>query len=215
MRFSILGSCRSPGMQSEIESGAAVHGALSPNPATVTLDDALDGSQSDAGTFEFSAGMQALKRTEQLMYVCRIETGAIILQEISVRTSLTGDSKLDAGSFFSAREFPGVLKQIHQDDTQQGGVTRHSYLRGYNALDAALGVARFQLGGDSARYLAQIHDLGMDFQPAYAREIQQVVDQLAHLLRGRTDAVQVQLSLLVELFGVLLFERVAEAVHAN
>src|SRR5260370_29536156 len=55
-----------------------------------------------------------------------------------------GDAKLDAGSFFPSREFPGVLKQIHQDDAQQRGISGHGYLGGNHELDAALGVARFQ-----------------------------------------------------------------------
>ena len=52
--------------------------------------------------------------------------------------------------FMRARQ----LRWIHQDDAQQGRVSRDGALRGDDELGVAIGVARFELGGDTACHLA-------------------------------------------------------------
>src|SRR5690242_6897969 len=148
MQASMPGSCGSPSLQCEIESSALFRRALRPNAAAVTFDDALHRGQADPGAFEFGAGMQALERMKELLQVGRIEPGAIVFQEISVRACIRSGAKLDASGFFPARELPGVLKKIHENNPQQSSVADRLDLRRDDELGPPIGIARCQLGGD-------------------------------------------------------------------
>ena len=61
---------------------------LRPDAPAVTVDDALDGCQPDAGAGKFTRRVQALERAEEFVCVRHIEASAVIFYEV-YRFSLT------------------------------------------------------------------------------------------------------------------------------
>ena len=62
----------------KIERRAFVHFCLSPDPAAVTVNDALAGRQADAAAREFIRRMQALERAEEFVRIRHIEADAVV-----------------------------------------------------------------------------------------------------------------------------------------
>jgi hypothetical protein len=63
---------------------------------------------------------------------------------------------------------------------------RHDLVLDY-ALDLSQRFALAALGQHHVRQRAEIHRFRAQLAPGYARQLQQVVDQLCHSLRGRPD----------------------------
>ena len=62
-----------------------------PNAASVAVDHALHGSQSDAASREFGVAVQALKWAEQVTRICHIEAYAVVAnREDSLAFALDG-----------------------------------------------------------------------------------------------------------------------------
>src|SRR2546422_4622129 len=72
-----------------------------------------------------------------------------------------------------------------------------------------------QLGHHLLRQLAYIGVAPLEAAARYAREVEQVLDQLPHALRGRPDSRQVALCLLRHILREVLQERLAEAVDGT
>ena len=64
--------------ESEAEGGAPVQFRLSPNSASVFLNDARYRGQADPGAFEIFGAMQALENSEQLILVFHVESDAVV-----------------------------------------------------------------------------------------------------------------------------------------
>src|SRR5262245_39831966 len=65
----------------EVERRAVIDAALRPDLAAVAMQDALHARQADPGAGELGDGVQALKRHEQLVGECHVESGAVIAHE--------------------------------------------------------------------------------------------------------------------------------------
>ena len=61
--------------------------------------------------------------------------------------------------------------------------------------------------------MAEVHGLHRKLPTAHARELQQVIDELSHPLRGDANARQQVLAVVVEHCLIVLDERLAEAVN--
>src|SRR6266403_4010087 len=69
--------------QGEIKRGSFVHLSLRPDATAVTLNDALNDGQADAGAFEVLHSMQPLKDAEQLRRITHIEPGPVVANKIN------------------------------------------------------------------------------------------------------------------------------------
>ena len=67
--------------QIEIECGAFAGLGLSPNASTMTANDALHDGKTDSGALEFRVAVQPLKGAEELVFIFRVKTRAIIANE--------------------------------------------------------------------------------------------------------------------------------------
>jgi hypothetical protein len=56
--------CLFPIWEREVKGGSLVYGAFGPDAASVTMNNALNRRQPDAGALEFAGGMEALERSE-------------------------------------------------------------------------------------------------------------------------------------------------------
>src|SRR5580658_9938025 len=92
---------------------------LSPHSATLSLDDTLNGRQTDSRSREIFCRMQTLKGPEQLAGVRRVEAGAVISHEILPVAVFSVRAEFDAGMRLLGRELPGIAQQIGHHDPQQ------------------------------------------------------------------------------------------------
>src|SRR6266852_5063213 len=103
--------------------------------------------------------MEALECAEQAPGVSGIESGAIIAHEIGRCSVASGFAEFDAGRLPLGGEFPGVAKQVFQDDAQEMGVAGgFETLLDLN-LGIALGMSAGQLGDNGFSHSAQVDAL--------------------------------------------------------
>jgi hypothetical protein len=99
----------------EIESRAAINHALGSNLPSVTIYDALNRCESDAGAFEFVRPVQTLKHTNQFVYILHIKTHAIVPNEYYQLICVpVGASDLDFCTQARASEFDGIRNKVDQ-----------------------------------------------------------------------------------------------------
>src|SRR6185312_8900655 len=83
------------------------------------VHDALHGRKPDPGPLELVRRMKALKNTEQLGLIGRIETGAVITDEVRRLPFDRHHTDLDPRAGALAGELPCVAKQVFQRYPQQ------------------------------------------------------------------------------------------------
>src|SRR5262245_52132185 len=94
------------GSESEVADRALVWHTLGPGLAPVTVNDALDGGESDAMAFVFAGGMKALKGAEQFVHVFHFETNPIVPDEELGFAVRLRRAEFDARRSLVAAEFP-------------------------------------------------------------------------------------------------------------
>jgi hypothetical protein len=82
-----------------------------PDAAAMATYDALYRGQPNARALELVGGVQALKRSEQLGRVHRVEARAIVANEVDGGSSLRLRTDLDSRLRMLARELPSVAQQ--------------------------------------------------------------------------------------------------------
>src|SRR5687768_6442813 len=100
----------------EVENGPLPGLAVGPDRPSVSLDDPLDGRQTDSGPLELLARMKALERGEHLRGLGRVETGSIIPHEIGSAPLLDLRADRDDG----LRDFPGELERVRHQVLEHG-----------------------------------------------------------------------------------------------
>src|SRR5258706_10117919 len=98
---------------------AFVQFGLGPNTATVALDHSLHDCQANSGTLKFIEAMEPLKDAEKFVGVAHIETGAVVLDEISRFAVLRPTANLDARVLAFAGKFQRVGNQVGPDLLEQ------------------------------------------------------------------------------------------------
>src|SRR6185369_11794912 len=79
--------------QGEVEGRALARRRLRPDAPTMPAHHTLDNRQADAGAGKFTLTVQALKCTEQLVGIGRIEAGAIVAHEERARSIDDGSAE--------------------------------------------------------------------------------------------------------------------------
>ena len=156
--------------------------------------------------------MQALENPKELVGVLLVETSAVVANEIRGYAAAFALAHFDHGVLAAAREFDGVREEIREDDFDQAGVA----VRVYERLDQPFDLALVRFGMEFGDHLADhIHRDG--FFPSRLRggrcgEIDQIVHQSPHVVRGSQHSIEVANPFGRELGGVLLLEDAGEAV---
>src|ERR1035441_6086199 len=168
----------------KVKGRAAVHHAFGPRSTAVPVNDALDVRQADACSLELLLGVQALKHSEHLNSITRIEPRPVVADENNLLAVATGS----ATNFYlslraSAGELHCIGDQINQHQAQQGTVGPHCGQR----MDFPDNVALLRLGLSIAHYLLdqliEIDLLLLHLCLSDVREAQQVINQRCHLPR--------------------------------
>src|SRR5437867_4808637 len=159
--------------------------------------------------------MEPLKGAEQLLRVIQVKPRAIVRDEIGqAAVILVSGSELYSGTRMPARILPRVADQVLQCDAEQPGIAvRLDPLLDHNFYQTLrLGLPVF--GDHSLRQGAQIHRLSPHLAAGYARELEQVVYELRHALARHAHAGDILLSLIVQLSGIILEQRLRETVDS-
>src|SRR6185295_5900619 len=102
-----------------------VFAAFRPDASAVTVDDALNVGQADAGAFKIAGAMQPLEDAEKFVGVLHVEAGSVVPDKedpVLVGGLLGRASDLDAGLFPLAGVFDGVADEIGEDLAQEVAV---------------------------------------------------------------------------------------------
>ena len=91
--------------------------ALSPDPASMPMNNPLHGCQSDSGAWELAHIVKTLEGAEKLIDVFHIESGAIILHKVDLLTILAADSEFNPGIRLSRGKLPPVAEQVLQHNS--------------------------------------------------------------------------------------------------
>src|ERR1035441_4771291 len=99
----------------KVKGRAAVHHAFGPRSTAVPVNDALNVRQADACAFELLLGVQALKHSEQLAGIPRIEAHPVVANENDPLAVATGSATdFDFGLGATAGELYRIRDQIDQ-----------------------------------------------------------------------------------------------------
>src|SRR5437867_8831244 len=96
--------------QGEVERRALINFTLSPDPATMALDNTCHGCEADSCSLEIGGRMEPPERGEEFVDVSHLESGAIVMQTIDRSFIGPGRVELDLRLRLLARELPSVLK---------------------------------------------------------------------------------------------------------
>src|SRR5262245_24203851 len=108
-----------------------------PDVAAMTLNDSLDGCQTDSETFELRRGVKPLEWCEESFRASHVETSAIVSNKECAMTVFAELANLDSWVSLVAAEFPRIANQVLQHEPQQ-----------------ALIAMRFQIGLDNKADIA-------------------------------------------------------------
>src|SRR5713226_10052427 len=201
-------------LQSEVERRSLIDGALGPDPAAVPGDDAHDGGEPDARALELGRGVQALEHAEQLVRVLHVEAGAVVPDHEGPAAVDVDGAEFDARLRLLGGVLPAVAEEILEDNPQQTGVSLRLEPRGDREFHLPFWGGVLQLGYDVLRDAAQVHRLAAHLRAGDPRELEQVVDQHPHSLRGRAHPLQGISPRVVQPLRVVLQHHLAEAIDA-
>src|SRR5579863_5067676 len=183
------GAGRGP-RQGEIHGCALTLAAVGPYLAAMTGHDPVHDGQPDAGTFELIRGMQTLEDAEELLRIAHVEARAVVAHVVHRLISLTERPELDAGRIPAAAEFKRIGEQIDQYLLNQRRIAPAvGELPDLNHGRRA-GARGGEPGEDLQSQRAQRHAQALERRAAHAREMQQVIDELAHASRSGPDSLQ-------------------------
>src|SRR5579862_5648115 len=158
-----------PTSQSEVEAGAALDLALTPDASSVAGDDALHRGQANARAFKLRGAVQPLEWLEELVRIGHVEPGAVVAHEEAGLPAHLRAAKLDVAGGMLGGELPGVAQQILQHNPQQPPVAAGHQVAGDIERDAALRLPGLEAAGDSSRHLAQVCTLAAHLRTAEVR----------------------------------------------
>ena len=188
-----------------------------PQPAAVQADDLLHRGQADAAALELVRLVQALEGQEQLAGIAHVEAGAVVAHEDHALAFLLAPADLDPRRPILMRaggEFPGVADQVFQHHTQQAGVALDDHAGLDHRCHRPRRLPLGERGQHRAGQRAQVHRHRLDPAARDARQVEQVVDDVAHAQAGAADALQVLQRLAVFATGAALRHQAGEAVDA-
>ena len=174
--------------------------------------DPLGDGQADAGALEFLAGVQPAEGGEQLGGVGHVEAGAVVPDEEGPLAVPQPGAELDPGGRRPGGILPGVVQQVLQGDAHQPLVAEGPQARGRRRRDPAVRIPLGQGRQDRGGLGAQVHGPAVQLAPAQVGELQQVLDEPAHVLGAEPDPAQAAPALRVQAVAVVLQQDVAEAV---
>src|SRR5581483_9391776 len=174
-------------MQGERECSAFFGLPFCGDPASVAPDDPLHRGEADARTGEIVRMVKPLKGAEQLRLIRRIESGPVVAHEVGAIVA----AKFYARGGMFRGELPGISEEILQHYAHQVGVAVVLQIRRDDEFHRALRLRAPQIVGNRFRDGGKINARTAQRTTGDAREVQQVVNEDPHTLRGGTHALKV------------------------
>src|SRR5690349_727147 len=201
-------------VQREVKSRAFPYHAFRPHLPPVALDDALHRGQANSGSLKLLLGMQALEGCEQLVDVSHVEADAVVAHVVGSFAVLLRAAELNQRLRIAGAEFPRVLQQVLQRYSQQAAVAMPLQSAGHMEPYPPFRISLLDHGCRGERQNAKIHGFAPQVAAHDARELQESINQLAHVLAGVADTAQRVLTLRIHFVAVVLQQYLAEAVNA-
>src|SRR2546426_176429 len=101
------------------------------------------------------------------------------------------DAELDPGTVLPAGEFPGVAQQMLKRAPQELVISLGGQSRSDLPFHGAVRLGGLQLRQHGFGQAAEIDGFALEFRSAHLRQLQQLMDDLAHLLGEVTDVLEV------------------------
>src|SRR5579859_4226267 len=192
------------GFQREEKRSALARGGFHPDAAAVFLDDARNGGQADAGAFKFLGAMQPLEHAEEFAGIFHIEAHAVVADKDD-RVAVGFDlADFDLGALARPGVFGGVRKEIGKDHLEQTGIALDGGQLLHLPIDMAIGDFKFDVSDDALHELIEIGALAGKFLFADPAEIEEIIDEPAHVLAAFADLGGEPLGFLGHLRAILL-----------
>src|SRR5690625_580183 len=153
------------GAQGEEQGRAFARRAVSPHPAAMPVNHALNGGQANARPRELRLAMEATKGREQLVGMPHVEARAVVADEKHPLAILLPDAEHHAGVVAQGGVLPGVLQHVLQHDPQQVWVALHPGVAVRLELDGPFGLPFVQLAGELLRYAHEIDAGAVELTP--------------------------------------------------
>ena len=178
----------------------------------MTTYDALNGRKPDTSALEFTSGMEALERAEQLVGIRHLEPRAVVLDKKNGLAVLLLFAESDLCLFALRRKLPCVAQQVTQHDSQKTPIAVGQESVFGSEDNISIGVTSFQLGNDCMGQFTQVNSLAAYLAARNSREFQHVVNQLRHLLTRAAQLMEMVLARLIKFVLVIFQQYLAEAV---
>ena len=91
--------------------------ALSPDPASMPVNNALHGCQSDSGAWELAYIMKTLEGTEKLIDISHVESDAVIPHKVDLLSIAAVASEFDVGIRLPGGKLPRISEQVLQHNS--------------------------------------------------------------------------------------------------
>src|SRR5439155_22561845 len=102
-----------------MESRAVAQLRLGPDPATMFVDDALYGGQTQAVPGKLVGAMQAMEHAEEFVFVAHVKTDAIVVDEIHNAFLGLAAAGGDEGGLARRAELERIVQQVGPDLAQE------------------------------------------------------------------------------------------------
>ncbi len=176
------------------------------------MDDPLHQGQAHARPLVVLLPVQSLEHTEQLVRVGHVEAHSVVPHEVDRLAVPREAAGLDPGLCAAARELQGVGQQVEPDLLEEGRVGPAGGQLAEDDLDLPTLALALELLEALADEVGHGHRLRGHRLAAQAAEVEQVVDQPAHLPGVLADPLEVAPRLPVQAGGMFRHKDLAEAV---
>jgi hypothetical protein len=188
------------------------------NRPAMAMEDPLHRGQANPRSWKLTAGMQSLEWSKQLVGIGHVETCPVV-SYIELRPGLVPIASI-AGAEFNARmralatELDGIIEEVGQRDLKQMRIALRAQTGLNDKFRVPAGIGIPEPGDDGAGQRCHIHTREGELTARDTGQMQQIVDQMPHALRFRTDPVEILARPVVETGSVILYQRATPAINA-
>ena len=178
----------------------------------MAVDNTLHGGQPHSSTLKLVCAVQPLEHAKKFVFVPHIKAYTVVFDEIDALAVFLFAADLDDRRLALARELERIGEQVGEDDLEQGWVG----LANRQIADRYFDAPPLLFAAQISEHLVDKVGGGQSFLvqrlAAQAREVEQLIYQLAHGLGILVHDVQVSLGIGIELWRVFFEQDLRETV---
>jgi hypothetical protein len=177
------------------------------------MDDPLRDRQTDSGSFILVSAVQALEHAKEFVHICHIEAHAVILDKIHGLSLFFVTTNGNHGDLTSVGKFDGIGQQIDKNLLKQDRISLTEREIINAKVNVPLSLHNAQIVERLSHQVYRRHRLLGEWLPAQAREGQEIVDQLAHVLGVVPYELEVLLRVVCQVRCVLFEEDTRKPIN--